>query len=94
MIFIGALRRDGCENRELSGRASRAHVLWTRETDSGKPVKRFDDTRFRGWATHCGFDWDTEEIYNIVEMRHDGAALLLETARGEKKKLDGETLSG
>jgi hypothetical protein len=28
---------------------------------------------------------DVEEIYNIVEMRHDGAALLIKTAGGEKE---------
>lgn len=132
-------------------------MLWTRRTDSGKPMKRFDDTHFKRWVTHCGFDFDTrkridhdradssrtqyrcvfrwgqtqqkqveiadkevtlgsqktpvtfieideeglarvkvgdtEEIYNIVEMRHDGPALLIKTASGEKKKLDGKKLS-
>ncbi len=132
-------------------------MLWTRETDSGKPMKRFDDTHFKRWVTHCGFDFDTrkridhdradssrtqyrcvfrwgktaqqaveiadkevtlgsqkaplafieideegyaritvgdtEEIYNIVEMRYDGPALLIKAASGAKKKLDGEKLS-
>ena len=36
---------------------------------------------------------DTEEIYNVVEMRYDGAALLIKTASGDKKKLDGKKLS-
>lgn len=139
------------------GRPSKAHVLWTRTTDSGKPMKRFDDTQFKRWVTHCGFDFDTrkridhdradssrtqyrcvfrwgktgqkeveiadkevtlgsqktplafveideeglarvkvgetEEVFNLVEMRYDGPALLLKTAGGEKKKLDGEKLS-
>lgn len=133
-------------------------MLWTRTTDSGKPMKRFDDTHFKKWVTHYGFDFDSrkridhdradssrtqyrcvfrwgkteqkrvevagkevtlgsqkapvafieideeglarvkvgdvEEIHNIVEMRHDGAALLIKTASGEKKKLDGKKLSG
>ena len=34
-----------------------------------------------------------EEVYNIVEMRYDGAALLIKTASGEKKKVDGKKLS-
>lgn len=132
-------------------------MLWTRQTDSSKPMKRFDDTHFKKWVTHYGFDFDTrkridhdradhsrtqyrcvfrwgqtgerqveiadkevtlgsqkaavtfieldeeglarvkvgstENIYNIVEMRHDGAALLIKTASGEKKKLDGKKLS-
>ncbi len=132
-------------------------MLWTRETDSGKPMKRFDDTHFKRWVTHCGFDFDTrkridhdradssrtqyrcvfrwgktqqkeveiadkevtlgsqkaplafieldeegyarvkvgetEEIYNVVEMRYDGKALLIKAASGAKKKLDGEKLS-
>lgn len=140
------------------GRPSKSHILWTRRTDSGKPMKRFDDARFRRWVEHCGFDFDSrmrtdhdraeesrrqyrcvfrwgttkarsveiadkevelgsqktpvtfieideeglarvragsvEEIYNLVEMRHDGAALLITTASGEKKKLDGKKLAG
>lgn len=132
-------------------------MLWTRRTDSGKPMKRFDDKHFRRWVNHCGFDFDSrmridhdradesrtqyrcvfkwgktkarsveiadkevelgsqkapitfieiddqgyarikvgsaEEIYNIVEMRHNGPSLLIKTASGEKKKLDGKKLS-
>jgi hypothetical protein len=132
-------------------------MLWTRKTDSGKAMKRFDDTHFKRWVRHCGFDFDSrkridhdradssrtqyrcvfrwgksgqqsveiadkevtlgsqkvpvafieldeeglarvkvgdvEDIYNVVEMRHDGAALLIKTAGGEKKKLDGKKLS-
>lgn len=139
------------------GRPSKAHVLWTRRTDSGKPMKRFDDTRFKRWVNHCGFDFDSrmridhdradesrtqyrcvfkwgktkakrveiadkevelgsqkapvafieideeglarvkagsvEEIYDVVEMRYDGPALLIKTASGQKKKLDGQKLS-
>lgn len=132
-------------------------MLWTRTTDSGKPMKRFDDTQFKRWVNHCGFDFDTrkridhdradssrtqyrcvfrwgktqqkeveiadkevtlgsqktplafieideeglarvkvgdtEEVFNLVEMRYDGPALLLKSASGDKKKLDGEKLS-
>ena len=139
------------------GRPSKAHMLWTRETDSGKSMKRFDDTQFKRWVSHCGFDFDTrkridhdradssrtqyrcvfrwgktqqteveiadkavtlgsqktplafieldeagyarvkvgdtEEIYNLVEMRYDGPALLIKAASGAKKKLDGKKLS-
>lgn len=35
----------------------------------------------------------TEEVFDITEMRHDGAALLITTATGDKKKLDGKKLS-
>lgn len=139
------------------GRPSKSHFLWTRRTDSGTGMKRFDDTHFKRWVEHCGFDFDnrmridhdradesktqyrcvfrwgktkersveiadkevelgsqkapiafieidedglarvkvgsTEEIFNIVEMQYDGASLLIKTAGGEKKKLDGKKLS-
>lgn len=45
----------------------------------------------RGWArVKAG---SREEIYNIVEMRHNGPALLIRTASGDKKKLDGKKLA-
>lgn len=36
---------------------------------------------------------NTEEIYHIVELRHQGKVLLLKTESGAKKKLDGDKLS-
>jgi hypothetical protein len=35
-----------------------------------------------------------EEIFDLVELRYDGATLLLETANGKKTKLDGKKLAG
>lgn len=33
--------------------------------------------------------WTSEAILNVVQMRHDGPALLIETADGGRKRLDG-----
>lgn len=139
------------------GRPSKKHLLWSRQAASGTASKRFDDTLFRKWVRHHGFDFDkqmridhdradesrtqfrcvfawgrrkgkeveidgkevqlgsqkapktfieideqglarvkagsVEEVYDVVEMRYDGPALLVETASGGKKKVDGAKLS-
>lgn len=33
--------------------------------------------------------WEFESVLEVVEMRHDGPDLLIETADGEKKRVDG-----
>jgi hypothetical protein len=33
--------------------------------------------------------WETEEVLDVGEMRHEGPALLIKTRGGETKRLDG-----
>jgi len=61
------------------------------ELGSQKTPKNFIEIDSQGHArVKAG---SVEEVYNIVEMRYDGPALLIKTAGGEKKKLDGQKLS-
>ena len=60
--------------RNVSGdsfrsKPSDAHIIWRRETRDGAGRERFDQNRFRAWADHYGFDFET-----ATRVDHDRAS--------------------
>lgn len=45
--------------KSFRGKPSKTHIIWTRTTRDGAESRRFDESHFQKWATHCGFDFET-----------------------------------
>jgi hypothetical protein len=57
------------------------------ELGSQKTPRTFIEVDEQGHARIKG--WTQEAVYDIVEMKHDGPELLIKTAGGDNKRLDG-----